>query len=332
VGLFLVGGTASAQNWVPSTSPYGTWRQPAQASKPAPSSWREDAKPAADSGSSKDATVPMPPPPPIQQQTSQSSKDLGTLPPLLPPQSSKDSLSLPPPQSSKDSLSLPPLPPPPAPAEDRRSQVAPIGHEAEESEQLPRQPPATPYTIRRTEYQPPAGLTDDRRSTEERLLEQAIQLEPPGPDRIFRLESEAALNERIRQEGKTKTPPEKFTFPDEPVVSREPYPGRHWPPQTEYAEPNYLCYGRLLFEDKNTERYGWDLGILQPVVSAGAFFADVVTLPYHVGTAPCRCYECNSGLCLPGDPVPYLLYPPELSLTGAVTEGAAIGAIFAIFP
>src|SRR6516162_7955786 len=75
VGLFLVGGTASAQNWVPSTSPYGTWRQPAQASKPAPSSWREDAKPAADSGSSKDATVPMPPPPPIQQQTSQSSKD-----------------------------------------------------------------------------------------------------------------------------------------------------------------------------------------------------------------------------------------------------------------
>jgi hypothetical protein len=320
LGLCLVGGTASAQNWVPSTSPYGTWRQPVQASKPVPGSWREDAKPAADSGSSKDATTPLPPPPPIQQQTPQTSKDAATLPPLLPP------------QTSKDSLSLPPLPPPPTPIEDRRSHVAPIRHEVEESEQLPRQPAATPYTIRRTEFQPPVGLREDRRSTDERQLEQAIQLEPPGPDRIFRLESEAALNERIRQEGKTKTPPEKFTFPDEPIVSREPYPGRHWPPQTEFAEPNYLCYGRLLFEDKNAERYGWDLGILQPVVSASTFFVDVVALPYHLGTAPCRCYDCDAGLCLPGDPVPYLCYPPELSVTGALAEGGAIAAILAIFP
>lgn len=175
-------------------------------------------------------------------------------------------------------------------------------------------------------------MADERRGSEELTLEQTIQLTPPGPERIFRLESEAALDERMRQEGKTKIPPEKIAFPEEPVVSTESYPGRHWPPQIEFAEPNYVCYGRLLFEDKNTERYGWDFGILQPVVSTAKFYADVVTLPYHVATAPCRCYECSAGLCLPGDPVPYLCYPPELSATGALGEGAAIAAILAIFP
>ena len=136
----------------------------------------------------------------------------------------------------------------------------------------------------------------------------------------------------MRQEGKSKTPPEKIAFPDEPVVSRDEYPGRHWPPQTEEAEPNYVCYGRLLFEDKNTERYGWDFGILQPVVAASKFYADIVTLPYHLATAPCRCQECSAGLCLPGDPMPYLCYPTELSATGALAEVGAIAGILAIFP
>jgi hypothetical protein len=175
-------------------------------------------------------------------------------------------------------------------------------------------------------------MSEERRGSEELTLEQTIQLTPPSSDRIFRLESEAALNQRMRQEGKTKIPRDPIAFPDEPVVSTESYPGRHWPPQTEIVEPNYVCYGRLLFEDKNTERYGWDFGIVQPVVSTAKFFADVVALPYHVATAPCRCYECSAGLCLPGDPVPYLCYPPELSVTGALGEGAAIAAILAIFP
>ena len=58
-----------------------------------------------------------------------------------------------------------------------------------------------PYVIRPVEFQPPLGMIDDRRGIEDRTLDQTIQLEPPGANRVFRLESEAALNERMRQEG-----------------------------------------------------------------------------------------------------------------------------------
>ncbi|HMF11683.1 MAG TPA: hypothetical protein VKE94_05235, partial [Gemmataceae bacterium] len=240
---------------------------------------------------------------------------------LLPPAAAKP---------VQDAEPLPPLPPSPGTSSDKPAAVIPVYHEVENDHQPVE--PVTPYSIKRTGFQPPLGMMDAGRGSEDLTLEQTIQLNPPGPDRIFRLESEAALNERMRQEGKSKTPPEKIAFPDEPVVSTEPYPGRHWPPQTEITEPNYVCHGRLLFEDINSERFGWDFGILQPVFSTAKFYADVVTLPYHLATAPCRCYECSAGLCLPGDPVPYLCYPPELSVTGALGEGAAIAAILAIFP
>ncbi len=97
-------------------------------------------------------------------------------------------------------------------------------------------------------------------------------------------------------------------------------------------EPNYVWYKRPLFEQKNFERYGWDLQELSPVLSAGAFFMDVALLPYHVGTDPLRCGEANAGYCLPGDPVPLMLYPPEISVTGAFAEAGTIVALLAIFP
>ena len=127
---------------------------------------------------------------------------------------------------------------------------------------------------------------------------------------------------------------ERVTFPDEPILSRETYYGRGaaWPHVTELVAPNYVCYGRLLFQQTNMERYGWDLGILSPVLSGALFYFDVITLPYHVATAPWRCYESSAGYCLPGDPVPLLLYPPELSVTGTIGEAAALLAVLAIFP
>ncbi|HEV2947178.1 MAG TPA: hypothetical protein VGX70_07365 [Gemmataceae bacterium] len=179
--------------------------------------------------------------------------------------------------------------------------------------------------------QPPKGAMDRRQPSEE---EQGvrIQLEPPGPDRIFgRRDSERSLQERIRQDVRQQrmTP---FEFPEEPILSTQRYAGRVFPPMTETVEPNYLCYRRLYFEDKNSERYGWDLGFIQPFVSAGIFFWDSATLPYRMGTELCRRYECNTGYCMPGDPVPYLLYPPIWSVTGGAAEIAAVVAIAAIFP
>ncbi len=183
--------------------------------------------------------------------------------------------------------------------------------------------PQPPQPIERTRYPDARAYGTD--------IEEEIG-ELPGRERLFRLESEAALQERIRQQGRKRVPMERIFFPEEPVVSKDAYQRRNWPVTPRYVEPNYVCYGRLLFEEKNSERYGWDLGLLQPLVSAGVFFADVVALPYHIATSPCRWYECSAGYCLPGDPVPYMLYPPELSATGAVVEAGAVLALIAIFP
>ena len=168
--------------------------------------------------------------------------------------------------------------------------------------------------------------------SDEAATEYQIPLEPPGIQRIFRRDSEEQLKERMRQEARSRRPMERIVFPDEPILSKTPYFGRAWPQQCEKAEPNYVCYQRLLFEQKNAERYGWDLGPLNPVVAGGVFFKDVVFLPYNLFKDPCRKYECSAGYCLPGDPVPLLLYPPELSLTGALAEAATVLAIVAIFP
>jgi hypothetical protein len=199
--------------------------------------------------------------------------------------------------------------------------------------QLPAPPAEAPganlvAALQRPLGAPPSGDL----GTAEDMTAYHIQLEPPGPERLFRLDSEARLQERIRQEGRDRTPIDIVVFPKEPVLSTEPYYGRRWPTAHEYAEADYVCYRRLLFEQKNFERYGWDLGVITPIVSALDFFGDFILMPYHGFTDPCRCFECSAGYCLPGDPVPLLLYPCEPSVTGALAEAATVAAVLAIFP
>jgi hypothetical protein len=162
------------------------------------------------------------------------------------------------------------------------------------------------------------------------IIDYQIQTEPPGLDRLSRVETEADLFERIRQENLARG--ERVNFPDEPVLSTDTYLGRNWPRTDMLLAPYYVCHGRLLFQQKNAERYGWDLGPFHPLLSGLVFFADMAALPYRVATNPCCCYDCSAGYCLPGDPVPFLLYPPKSSLTGLFAEGATIAALLAIFP
>lgn len=164
--------------------------------------------------------------------------------------------------------------------------------------------------------------------------EQQIQLKPPGMERIFgRLESEGALQERMRQEAKQRPSPERIEFPKEnEYLTKEPFAHRVYPPLTEVVEPYFVTHRRLYYEQKNLERYGWDLGFVSPFVSAAKFYWDVAWLPYHMGVDPLRRYDTSAGQCLPGDPVPLLLYPPHYSVTGAILEAGAIVALFAIFP
>ena len=104
------------------------------------------------------------------------------------------------------------------------------------------------------------------------------------------------------------------------------------PPMKEVVEPHYLAYGRLYFEQKNFERYGWDLGFITPFVSARVYCWDVLVMPYHMGTEPLRCWETSASQCLPGDEsTPLLLYPPEFSLTGAIAEAGAVVGFAALF-
>jgi hypothetical protein len=172
------------------------------------------------------------------------------------------------------------------------------------------------------EEQPPGVRPmrmEDMDEDETANLRYAVQLEPPGPDRLFRLESDAAFRERIRQENRQRPKPEFAVFPDEPPLSTAKGPApRAWPLMAERAEPQYLCTRRQLFEELNSERYGWDLGIIQPFVSVLHFYGDLAALPIDLLSAPWWRCDCTYGYCLPGSPVPYLLYPP----TWPVPQGA----------
>jgi hypothetical protein len=159
----------------------------------------------------------------------------------------------------------------------------------------------------------------------------AITLQPPTKQRLFRVESEQAFLDRISREIR-RAGGAAPTFPPSADLPKEVYHDRVWGPRTCYTVPEYVCYGRLYFEQINMERYGWDLGPLSMVASPLIFFKDVAFLPYKLGTEPCRPCECSAGYCLPGDPVPLLLYRPKISLTGTAAELATIGALLAIFP
>jgi hypothetical protein len=164
--------------------------------------------------------------------------------------------------------------------------------------------------------------------------EYQIQLEPPGPQRAFRLESEKALFERIRQEARDRNDPSGAVFPQEQVPGEgQTYqPGRPWAATTTLLVPYLVCYNPLYFEEKNTERYGWDWSIFQPIVSTGAFYADVVILPYNFGVMPCWECECNSGYPLIGEPVAYHFYLPPFSWKGAALQAAVVGGGVAALP
>lgn len=160
-----------------------------------------------------------------------------------------------------------------------------------------------------------------------------IQLEAPSISRVAQsVESDAQLRERIRQENRERKVPERITFPTDPVISTEAYNGRKWYPMKLEVAPYYVCHGRLYFQQINFERYGWDLGVFQPLICAGAFLYDFVMWPYHLATEPLRSFEYNTGWCLPGDPVPLLLYPLHPSPTGFVSEVGTILTLVAVFP
>jgi hypothetical protein len=159
-----------------------------------------------------------------------------------------------------------------------------------------------------------------------------VQLEPPGPARIFRVESENAFRERIRQQFRERN--ERAKFPEDIELTPSGYVARSrtFPPMASLYVPEIICYNPLYFEDLNAERYGWDAGIFQPFLSVGKFYCDLALLPYNIGVQhPWSC-EFNAGYYLPGDPVPYLKYCPPCSVKGALLEAGVWAGGIALFP
>ena len=197
----------------------------------------------------------------------------------------------------------------------RGAQTAAVG--------APRVLPPVP-NLMQVAYQQPSVLNDQ------------VQLTPPGLERLSRLDSDQKLFERIRQETLRNNPNERPTFPESPILSRDVYAGRGslWEQRRLTVEPNFVCYGKMqtMFEDKNAERYGWDFGPLSPPLLFTKFLYDTAFLPMRTFANPCRLHECSAGHCLPGDPVPFQLYPMEWSAEGLTAEVAVIVALVAIFP
>ncbi len=159
---------------------------------------------------------------------------------------------------------------------------------------------------------PPVGPAPPR-PVEEDLKQYQVLLEPPSATLVFDVcNSEKDLEKRMRQQAMQRKPPSDVQFPDREPISTSSWQARSMPASRILSEPNFVCHDRLYCEEKNAERYGWDLGVIQPFVSTLYFARDTLIIPLAFVGRPLRhALTPAAGKCLPGDPVPYILYPLE---------------------
>lgn len=155
---------------------------------------------------------------------------------------------------------------------------------------------------------------------------------PPGKDDLFRVDSEASLAERARQRRKLMGQTE-LEFPDSTDMRiTSSLEKRKFIEMTATKQPSYVVFQPLYFQQINHERYGWELGVFQPIVSTGQFYGDVLLFPYKFAANPPWCCETNAGYALPGDPEPLRFLTTPFSWRGVIGQtGAAVGGA-AIFP
>jgi hypothetical protein len=171
-----------------------------------------------------------------------------------------------------------------------------------------------------------------------------LRTDLPGPQRQFMRESEANFYERVRQDAKRHPGGTPAIFPsDEPVISRVTYVQPSYPrldprtrlpymPNSTLVESGFVIHHRLLFEQPNFERVGYDFGVAQTFAQLGVFYYDLALLPYHACSTPQPAFESNIGKCLPGDPAPFVIPRERLSVTGLVGEAGGIIGLSYLFP
>lgn len=176
------------------------------------------------------------------------------------------------------------------------------------------------------------GQTTRYRDRPDEHFDFTVATELPGPEHFFRRESEAQFFERIRQESKGPPGSSRIIFPEEQPLTRDAYQPRCFPRITHLVEPANVCHGRLLFEQPNFERAGWDFGILTPGLNVAKYYYDLALLPYHMWTRPFEQTDCSAGKTLPGDTTPFYLYCEKFSVSGLAAEAAVVTGLFFLFP
>lgn len=237
------------------------------------------------------------------------------------------------------------------PAPDFSHNIAPVAYPHTPSSTVLPHAPQMVHTVQK-QVGDLGKLADETPEQREARLraerEKATRL--PARDKIFVLYDDAQLEQAIiasvkrdvmnmKRDPGTPTPviPEEFwKFPElsrivpegtvyQPKTSQ-------YPQRTECYEPAWVVHRRLHFEQKNFERGGWDLGIVQPLVSTLTFYKDVLFWPHSLASGVHNCWDTSAGKCLPGSPTPFYLYPPDVTVTGTLAEAGLVTATVFIFP
>lgn len=176
---------------------------------------------------------------------------------------------------------------------------------AQEPVRPPSPLPAETKPLAQKPVQPPT--TDQKNQL---AVEEEGRFTPPNRDQLYQVDSESTLAERIRQLRKSlsKTP---LDFPDEDSMRiKTTLERRHFPESKAVEAASYVVYNPLYFQQINTERYGWELGVFQPLVGTAQFYGDVLLFPYKVAVNPPWACEANAGYALPGDAEPLRFLTP----------------------
>jgi hypothetical protein len=185
-------------------------------------------------------------------------------------------------------------------------------------------------TQAQTLQQPPAAGRP--KTALENEVDFQVNTELPGLERMTQRDSERDWMERQRMEAQAKPGGARIIFPERLPVSREPFVVRQYPKMIENIEPSFVVHRRLLFEQPNFDRHGWELGPIQPGISATRFYYDLALMPYHTWTRPFQQWDSSAGKCLPGDNTPLFWYHEQFSVSGLVAQAGAVWVGMAMFP
>lgn len=185
-------------------------------------------------------------------------------------------------------------------------------------------------TTRQSQDDKPALPDQEIDKTIRRLEEEFRRL--PTKKEVFRLEPDALMEDRILKElnkadrEENRFPPAPKLVPDDTVYEPKTL---SYPSLRAEIEPGYVIHRRLYFQELNSERHGWDLGILQPAASSLVFYKDILFWPAKVASNHKERYDVSAGYCPPGTPVPLYIYPEEIDLFGfTVAAGMYTGLAF----